>query len=217
MLSRAGRDPSIVTLYPDKLRRLRGATFSRKGKPFRRGPQSRPIAFPVDMGDLFHSEVPDDFILEALDIMAYRKDVDWLVLTKRARRMAMLTRQYQITWPAHIWPGVSVESNATAWRLSDLLSLGAAIPWVSFEPLLEPIEYVYYHWLRGIEWIVVGGESGPRRRPFEKQWAGDLYRLAHPNRTAFFYKQGSAYRPGNDNELHGRVIHEYPVSYEEPT
>jgi len=169
------------------------------------------------MGDLFHSEVPDDFILEALDTMAYREDVDWLVLTKRARRMAMFTQQHQITWPMHIWPGVSVEDNGTAWRLRDLLGLGAIMPWVSFEPLLEPIEYVYHHWLRGLEWIVVGGESGPRRRPFEKQWATDLYRVAHPHRIAFFFKQGSAYRPGGDNELHGHVIHEFPVLYEHAT
>lgn len=219
LIERSGRDFSEITLYPEKLTRLRTARFDERATPFRRGPGSRPLAFPVDLGDLFHPKIPEPFIAKALGIMTRRHDVDWLVLTKRANRLMELSRlwlgRHGWTWPANIWPGVSVESNHYLWRVNRLMNVEAAARWVSMEPLLEDIEQPYYHLLNLVDWLVVGGESGPNRRPFDKAWARDLYHFAAP---PFFFKQGSAYRPGQDHLLDGKVVQNFPnVSPPAPT
>jgi protein gp37 len=83
---RQGRDFSKIRLYPEKLHRLGRTKFEENGVLFRRGPGSRPIVFPVDLGDIMHADVPQSFISDALNLMAGRDEVDWLILTKRSRR-----------------------------------------------------------------------------------------------------------------------------------
>jgi len=129
-----------VTIYPDKLERL--LKWQPK-PPYKRGLGSRPLAFVVDMGDLFHEEVPTDFIARAFHVMGNREDIDWLVLTKRAVRMqSLLEYWWQPKYgPApNVWPGVTVENEDNLWRIDELLKTPAAVRWVSLEPVLGPID-----------------------------------------------------------------------------
>lgn len=139
---RQGRDFSEVRLYHEKLDRLSNAVFEENGAPFRRGPGSRPIAFPVDLGDLFHPAVPDEFILDALRLMAGRCDVDWAILTKRVERMAEFDRRHlRNGFPSNIWVGVTVENQKRAdERVRKLLRVRATVRWVSLEPMLGPVD-----------------------------------------------------------------------------
>lgn len=133
-----GKDFSKVTIYPEKLARL--AKWQPK-PPYKRGPESRPLAFVVDMGDLFHEEVPHYFIQEFLDEVVYgRLDIDWQVLTKRPRRMwreiqiwyrrmAVLSDEAYSRWNPlpNLWLGVTVEDEDNLWRIDELLKTPAAV------------------------------------------------------------------------------------------
>lgn len=140
---RGGRDFAKVCTYPEKLDRLLRAKFDPGDTPFRRGPGSRPILFPVDMGDLFHPAVPDDFIKRAFEIMGERSDVDWAVLTKRPERMARIANHMWLfgdrpAWPSHIWLGVTVENQKRAIeRIPPLLNTPARVKFLSVEPMLS--------------------------------------------------------------------------------
>ena len=233
---RQGRDFSKVQLYPEKLRRLAKARFEENGVPFRRGSGGRPIAFPVDLGDLFHPEVPDEFILEALQVMARRDDVDWAVLTKRAERLAYFDLLHLTEgFPPNVWVGVTVENQKRAnERIPLLLKVRAAVRWLSLEPMLEPIDlvlsiFVPDVWDRlhpdhdcllaaslhrsGLHWIVLGAESGPNRRPFDLDWARQVRDDCQTAGVPFLYKQGSHHYPGRNDELDGRRWKEFPNAY----
>jgi protein gp37 len=109
----------------------------------------------VDMGDLFHQLVPDEFILQTFEVMGKRQDVDFQVLTKRARRMAELFHGTKL--PKNIWIGATAENQAMAdARIPELLKVDAAVRFLSVEPMLEPITLD----LSGIDWVICGGESG---------------------------------------------------------
>jgi len=226
LMERYGWGPKVTTCYPGKLAKLSTVRFEEKGQPFRRGPGTRPILFPCDLGDLFHPRVPDDFILEALQVMIGREDCDWLILTKRISRARLLFERYLPGRPPrHLWIGtsISIEEDAET-RLADLYKIMAPIRWVSYEPALGPVDW--HRWLRPngkiigpslfgsclspIDWLVCGGESGSRRRPFNKDWARAARDACQENNVAFFYKQGSHVRPGQDRELDGRTWSEYP-------
>lgn len=167
------------------------------------GKRSRPMAFVVDMGDLFHPRVPDDFILYAVRVMERRPDIDFQILTKRADRMAQLLCEV----PDNIWCGVTAENQEMAdQRIRDLCHLQARVRFLSCEPMLEKITPD----LNGIHWVIVGGESGPGRRPFKEDWAKSLLELCKGAGTAFFYKQGSAMYPGRNDTLDGREWKEWP-------
>ena len=236
---RMGRDFSQVQTHPEKLARLAKARFpapdSVGARWNKRGNHSRPLAFVCDTGDLFHDDVPSGFIYEALMVMASRTDVDWLVLTKRAERMANLASWWfpggetagvrGATWPANVWPGVTVENQEAVGRIRFLSQVPAAVRWLSVEPCLAKIEmreylgfcldcdaYIDEHREDGpfyhddeprIHWVVCGAESGPNRRPFDPAWALSLYRQCQEAGIPFFFKQGSALRPGQDALLPG--------------
>jgi len=211
-----GKDFSKVTIYPDKLKRL--LNWQPK-PPYKRGPGSRPLAFVVDMGDLFHEDVPTDFIAYAFNVMGQRKDIDWLVLTKRAVRMQALLEYW---WkpkygPAfNIWPGVTIEDEDNLWRIRYLLNTPAAVRWVSLEPMLEPVSLRPHPdfsdkghgraWLgrdcgnaahsKGLDWVVIGSESGPNLRPFQKEWAWKTLDVCRELKVPVFLKQDSGLRPG---------------------
>jgi len=221
---RFGKDFTQVTVYPEKLERL--LKWQPK-PPFKRGPGSRPLAFVCDMSDLFHADVPRTFILIAIEIMEKRGDIDWLLLTKRPKRMSEVL--WRLGWwshghtPANIWLGVTVENEDNLWRIDELLKTPATVRWVSLEPMLGPIELgligtipkdispsyrLVGDW---IDWIVIGAESGLNGRPFEKEWAWDVLDQCREANVACFLKQDSGARPGVpllDRE--GREVKEWP-------
>jgi len=205
--NRNRRQAADVTTYDaGKLTRLGRARFPVDDR--RRGPGSRPMCFVVDMGDLFHPRVPDDFVMQALATMTARCDVDWQVLTKRPARLAALWGDV-VPWPSHVWVGVTCETQATAReRLPYLREVPATVRYVSAEPLLEPMTLD----LTGISWVICGGESGPGRRPFDKAWARDLGGQCAKAGIPFFYKQGTALRPGRDCILDGEEVKQWPMT-----
>ncbi len=215
---RWGNDFSQIKMYPKKLAKLHRMRFPTEGNV--RGPGSRPIAFVVDMGDLFHEAVTDQFILNALDIMASISHVDFLLLTKRAYRMKYLIR-YWVTMarrnlPANIWPGVTAENDERFGdRWPPIAELATSGPkWVSVEPMLKSMDLclaeMREHGDSLPDWIVCGAESGPNRRPFDKAWAIDLKRQCDEAGIAYFFKQSSGLYPGTDPTLEGREWKAWP-------
>lgn len=212
---RFGKDFSKVTVYPDKLERL--LKWQPK-PPYKRG--SRPLAFVCDMSDLFHWKIPLEFSLKAFLVMKQRNDIDWLVLTKRPKRMRWLLGAEgwdSFAAATHIWFGVTVENEDNLWRIDELLKTPAAVRWVSLEPLLGPVDVAPFlkpdyqsmgyeaQWepiarddprYNALDWVIVGAESGPNRRPFEKEWAWDVLDQCREAGVACFLKQHSGLRPG---------------------
>jgi protein gp37 len=204
------RDPKraadVTTWDAGKLARL--ARVRLGGEGLRRGPGARPMCFVVDMGDLFHPRVPEDFIMQALGIMGDRADVDWQVLTKRPERMAALWGDVR-PWPGNVWAGVTAETQAmAAARIPHLARVPAPVRFVSVEPMLEPVILD----LGGLAWVICGGESGPGRRPFDVAWARGLGDRCDAAGVPFFYKQGSARYPGRDCILDGAERKAWPTT-----
>ena len=165
--------------------------------------------FVNSMSDLFHKDIPDDYLRQVWDVMMRADQHTYQVLTKRAHRMVHKIRTLSLPVPAHIWLGVSAEDQRMAdSRISCLLDVPASVHWVSAEPLLGPVDLGEY--LEGLDWVVVGGESGPGRRPMDYAWARSLRDQCRDAGVAFFYKQGNALRPGQDDELDGRIHQEMP-------
>jgi protein gp37 len=215
---RQGRDFSAVRLYPEKLRRLKKTKFEENGVPFRRGPGSRPIVFPCDLSDLFHPDVPDAFILEAVRVMGQRDDVDWAVLTKRVERLAHFDlASLHDGFPPNVWIGATVENQERAdERIPILLKVRAGVHWLSMEPLLEAVDIrralscAKPPWNR-LSWAVVGAESGAHRRPFDAAWAKRIYEDCRAANVPFFGKQDSGFRPGAPLLIDRQEIKEFPM------
>jgi protein gp37 len=135
------------------------------------------------MSDLFHEEAPLDVLQELFAVMRACPRHQFQILTKRHHRLAELSPH--LDWPPNVWMGVSVEGQAYAHRLGGLRQAPAAVRFVSAEPLLSPLKLD----LAGIHWVIVGGESGPRARPFDPDWARNLRDQCQPAGVAFFMKQ----------------------------
>jgi protein gp37 len=163
------------------------------------------MIFVNSMSDLFHEALSEEDTLKVIDVMirSLRKvDHVFQVLTKRPKRMQEILRKINpIHMDSRIWWGVSVEDQEMAdERIPYLLDTPAAIRWISYEPALGPLQ-LHPHWLPlvfgrvevepGIDWIVVGGESGPGARPMKLQWALDIKEQCRSGGVAFFFKQGS--------------------------
>lgn len=163
--------------------------------------------FVNSMSDLFHKDVPVPFIRRVFDAM---NDAHWhqyQVLTKRADRLAELSSA--LPWAAHIWQGVSVESAAYRWRIDRLRETGAHVKFLSVEPLLGPVPNLD---LAGINWVIVGGESGPGARPMDAGWVRDIRDQCLESGVAFFFKQwGGVNKKRAGRELDGRVWNEMPT------
>ena len=165
--------------------------------------------FVNSMSDLFHREIPDDYLCQVREVILRADQHTFQVLTKRVHRMAYKIRTLSLPLPDHIWLGVSAEDQ----RMSDsrircLLGIPAAVRWGSAEPLLGPVDLDRY--LDGLDWVVVGGESGPGRRRMDYAWARSMRDQCTGAGVPFFYKQGNAHRAGGDDELDGRVHQEMP-------
>jgi protein gp37 len=163
--------------------------------------------FVNSMSDLFHQEVPDGFVLRAFGVMREAHWHHYQVLTKRAERLGRLGQQ--IAWPQNVWVGVSVENADYVWRIDRLRQTQAAIKFVSFEPLLGPIGDID---LDGLDWVIVGGESGPGARPMRKEWVLELKDQCDEAGVAFFFKQwGGVNKKKAGRMLDGRTWDEMPA------
>jgi protein gp37 len=128
------------------------------------------------------------------------------VLTKRSERMRELSPR--LPWPGNLWMGVTVESNRYFSRIDDLRAVPSAVRFLSCEPLLSSLEGID---LAGIDWVIAGGESGPKARPMKPEWARDLRDSCSRQGTAFFFKQwGGANRRATGRRLDGRLYSEVP-------
>jgi protein gp37 len=228
---RFGKDFSKVTMHGDKLERLETAKFPQDGN--KRGPNSKPMCFVCDTGDLFHDAVSFEFVETALYTMKRRWDVTWQILTKRPERMF----NDVIEWmcgdaleevPGNIWLGVTAENQARAdERIPLLLQTPAAVRFVSCEPLLGPLDLSRYlnniyktagKWElysatgtpEYLSWVIAGGESGPDARPMNLDWARSLRDQCKAAHVAYFFKQSGGPRPGMGETLDGETYHEWP-------
>ena len=172
--------------------------------------------FVNSMSDLFHKDVPRAFIDLVFDTM---EAADWhtfQVLTKRSSLMTryLLGRYGDGLAPPHIWLGVSVEDKKNAVRVKHLRAARAAVKFISFEPLLAPVGDVD---LSGIDWAIVGGESGPRSRPMAEEWAVEIRDQCRKAKVAFFFKQWGGVRAKSGGRLlRGREWSEYPNQTRNP-
>lgn len=208
-----------LTLHPDTL-----SAPLRWVKPRR--------VFVNSMSDLFHQDVPDEFIGSVWATMAFAAEHTFQVLTKRPQRMASVLggwvanegsayggpiwRDHQLrwnesrTWPVpNVWLGTSIESDRYTFRADHLRLAPAAVRFLSLEPLLGPLPSLD---LTGIDWVIVGGESGANARPVDADWVRDLRDRSVAAGSAFFFKQWGGRTPkANGRTLDGRTWDEYPT------
>lgn len=164
------------------------------------------MIFVNSMSDIFHEDIPEQDILDLFDVMNRATWHTFQVLTKRADRMVELSDR--INWTDNIWMGVSVENSDALNRCEQLKETGAKIKFVSAEPLLESISDID---LTGIDWLIVGGESGAGSRPMEKEWVIELRDKAEDSDVAFFFKQwGGTRKKKAGSDLDGKQYKAYP-------
>jgi protein gp37 len=162
--------------------------------------------FVNSMSDLFHDDVPADFIRRIFDTMADCPQHTFQVLTKRSARLRRLSPS--LTWPANVWMGVSVEDGRVTERILDLVSVPAQVRFLSCEPLIGPLEDLP---LDGIHWVIVGGESGPAARRMDPEWVESIHRQCRDASVPFFFKQwGGVRKDMTGRVLHGRTWDEMP-------
>ena len=191
--------------------------------------------FVNSMSDLFHEQVPDEYIWRVFGVMAQARVHTFQILTKRPERMAEfcsdpdwhqklaadaveaipgeLVRFSDVSeWPLpNVWLGTSVEDNRVRERVDHLRRVPAAVRFLSCEPLIGPIDLD----LDGIHWVIVGGESGRGHRPIEAQWVRDIHTQAEAAGAAFFFKQWGGVKPkAGGRELDGRTWDEMPAIYQ---
>ncbi len=169
--------------------------------------------FVNSMSDLFHKDVPVSFIQQVFDVMRRSSWHTFQVLTKRSQRLLELDPF--IEWPVNVWMGVSVENEKYTFRIDDLRYTHAKIKFLSLEPLLGPISTLS---LKYIDWVIVGGESGPGARPISEEWVVNIREQCLRAKVPFFFKQwGGVRKKRNGRELQGRTWSEMPVALEKST
>jgi len=169
--------------------------------------------FVNSMSDLFHADVPDEFIRGVFDTMVRADQHIYQVLTKRPQRLARMGAT--LPWPRHVWVGVSIESNEFAWRADFLRRVPAAVRFISAEPLIGPIDRLK---LDGIHWVITGGESGLGHRPCDPEWVREVRDHCLLEHVAYFHKQwGGRTSKMGGRELDGRTWDDMPVIEREKT
>jgi protein gp37 len=164
------------------------------------------LVFVNSMSDLFHEKVPAEFIRRVFATMERCPEHRFQILTKRSKRLAQLAPQ--LPWPANVWMGVSVEDARVVSRIADLRTVPAAVRFLSCEPLIGPLDDLP---LEGIQWVIAGGESGPKARPMRPEWVESILRQCRASNTAFFFKQwGGVRKDLTGRELNGRTYDEMP-------
>jgi protein gp37 len=153
--------------------------------------------FVNSMSDLFHDDVPFEFIQQVFDVMARTPHHTYQVLTKRAERLSRLSGK--LRWTPNVWMGVSVENEDYLWRVDHLRRVPAHVRFVSLEPLLGPLKTMNFN---GIHWAIAGGESGPNARTIELEWVRDIRDACVEQGVAFHFKQWG----GANKKRSGRVL-----------
>jgi len=164
------------------------------------------MIFVNSMSDLFHESVPLEFIQRTFQVMRETPQHTYQILTKRADRLRAICDQ--LCWPDNVWMGVSVENKDYLWRIDDLRSVPAFVRFLSLEPLLGPLSKLNLH---GIDWAIVGGESGPGARPMQVDWVREIRDSCSEQGVAFHFKQwGGTNKKKTGRVLDGQTWDEFP-------
>lgn len=165
------------------------------------------VIFVNSMSDLFHEKVPAEFIRRVFETMKACPHHTFQVLTKRSERLRKLSAT--LPWPTNVWMGVSVEDERVLQRIRHLKEVPAHVRFLSCEPLIGPLHELP---LNGIEWVIVGGESGPGSRPMLKAWVESIRNQCSRAGARFFFKQwGGTRKDISGRELNGRTYDDMPV------
>ena len=165
------------------------------------------LIFVNSMSDLFHEEMPLDYLKQIFEVMAECPQHVFQILTKRHEHLLEVSEMGILEWPPNVWIGVSVETQKYAKRIDYLRKIPAAVRFLSCEPLLGPLNLD----LRGIHWVITGGESGPKHRPIEEDWVISIRNQCFEEGVAFFHKQWGGVRPKSKGRLvEGKIYEEMP-------
>jgi len=165
--------------------------------------------FVNSMSDLFHARVPLSFVQDVFQVIADTPQHTYQVLTKRSTRLRKVAGK--LCWPENLWMGVSVENAKALYRVDDLREVPAAVRFLSCEPLLGALDGID---LRGIGWVIAGGESGPNYRPMHLDWARGIRDAARTADVPFFFKQWGGRTPkASGRELDGVIWDEMPEKF----
>ena len=171
--------------------------------------KSAQMVFVNSMSDLFHKDVPDDFILDIFSTMRQAQQHQYQILTKRAERLEQLSPE--LPWHENIWMGVTVEDADYKYRIDYLRYTGAKIKFLSLEPLLGDLGELN---LDEIDWVIVGGESGPGARPMKIEWVRDVREQCRTQNVPFFFKQwGGVNKKKTGRLLDGEIWDEMPTGF----
>jgi protein gp37 len=153
--------------------------------------------FVNSMSDLFHKDIPDEYIARVFATMQAAHWHTFQILTKRSDRLVSIASS--LPWPQNVWMGVSVESPDYTFRIAHLVEVPATVRFLSIEPLLAPIPGIR---LKGVDWVIVGGESGPKARPMEADWVRQIKNRCEEMEIPFFFKQWG----GPNKKAAGRIL-----------
>ncbi len=212
--------PGCKHCYAERMaKRLQAMGQSRYARGFRVTLQEDLVDLPLrwrkprrifvnSMSDLFHDHVPLDLIRRVFETIRKAHWHHFQLLTKRAERLSTL--RDALPWPHNLWVGVSVENEDYLWRIGHLVEVPAAVRFLSLEPLLGPLPDLG---LEGIDWVIVGGESGPGARPMSAEWVRDIRARCQAHRVPFFFKQwGGVRKKRHGRRLDGRTWDELPLA-----
>ena len=220
----AGCDNCYALALSKRLKAMGVAKYQSDGDPRTSGPGfgvtvhphaldaprswSRPrMVFVNSMSDLFHAKVPIAFVRDVFQVIRDTPRHQYQVLTKRTARLAKVADR--LDWPKNLWMGASVEDEGCRERVDHLREVPAAVRFLSCEPLLAGLPGLD---LTGIDWMIVGGESGPQARPMKPEWAQDLRDQALAAGVPFFFKQWGGRTPKHNGRLlDGRTWDEFPA------
>lgn len=162
--------------------------------------------FVNSMSDLFHSKVPDEFILDVFDSIGRYPQHTFQILTKRPERLVKFDAQ--LSWHKNVWMGVTIEEDKYAYRADLLRQTGANVKFVSVEPLVGPVPSLN---IQGLDWVIVGGEKAVGARQMLAEWVIPIKEDAKVSRIPFFFKQwGSNNTPFNCNMIEGEFVRQFP-------
>lgn len=166
------------------------------------------LVFVNSMSDLFHEKIPLQFIKRVFDTMEQSSKHVFQILTKRSERLREVSKE--LPWPANVWMGVSIENSTVLNRVYELQQVPAHVRFLSCEPLIGPLNTLP---LKGIHWVIVGGESGPKARPMKEEWVESILQQSREAGVAFFFKQwGGVRKDLTGRKFNGRTYNEIPVA-----